>query len=235
MRNATGENMKEGTEPQEQEQEVTEVMDQQTEQVAQDVEQGAELDEHVPAAEEPQEEKHVPLSALQKERRKRQEIEARANRAEVEAQYLREMQQKQQQTEEEDESQYESVTRAELKQTNSRNTEEVMRQVEERIWIKTNAEKKQYVDENLESFLQKRPNLRVAIAESSNRYEEAYTLMEALSPKERRQIAQPAQRKAAPGSPTAVPKAAAMNQAVDVMSMNDTEYREWRQAQRKRR
>jgi hypothetical protein len=225
--------MEEGTEPQEEA--VTEVMDQQTEQVAQDVEQGAEhSDEHVGAVEEPQEEKHVPLSALQKERRKRQDLEARANRAEIEAQYLREMHKKQE-PQEEDESQYESVTRAEMTKTTTRANEEVMRQVEERIWIKSNSEKKQYVDENLESFLQKKPNLRLAIAESSNRYEEAYTLMEALSPKERRQIAQPVQRKAAPGSPTAVPKAAAMNQAVDVMSMNDTEYREWRQAQRKRR
>ena len=68
---------------------------------------------------EAQEEQKVPLSALQKERRKRQDAEQRGLEKDQELRMFREHQLKQMQqpeTQEEDESQYEPVTKAELKQ-----------------------------------------------------------------------------------------------------------------------
>lgn len=167
-------------------------------------------------------EKHVPLSALQKERRKRQELE-------LELQYAREQQQKA--AKEPDESQYEPVTKADLGTT----TNEILRQVEERSWIKNNPEKYQKLNENLEQFLKQKPHLAEALKHAPNRWEEAWELMNALTPKQQQQLKNNPVKKEAPGSPSGVPKAAAINQAVDVMSMTDAEFTAWRQTQKKRR
>lgn len=170
----------------------------------------------------------VPLSALQKQRQKTKELE-------LELQWER--QRKQQAVTpppqpEDDRSKYESATREDL----SRSQEEAVRIVEERIWIKSNPEKHAYVDEHLQNFLKQRPNLTTAIMSSTNRYEEAYTLMNALTPKQQQQMrSPPVQKRDAPNAPTGVPKAAALNQAVDVMSMSDSEFTAWRQAQKRRR
>jgi len=170
----------------------------------------------------------VPLSALQKERKKRQELE-------LELQWERQRGQQHAApapAPEEDRSKYESATREDV----SRSQEEAVRIVEERLWIKSNPEKHAYVDENLQNFLKQRPNLTTAIMSSTNRYEEAYLLMNALTPKQQQQMrAPPSQKRDAPNAPTGVPKAAALNQAVDVMSMSDSEFTAWRQAQKRRR
>jgi hypothetical protein len=68
-----------------------------------------------------------------------------------------------------------------------------------------------------------------------NRWEEAWELMSALTPKQQQQLKTNPVKRDAPGAPTGVPKAAAINQAVDVMSMSDAEFSTWRQSQRKRR
>lgn len=170
--------------------------------------------------------KQVPLSALQKERKKRQELE-------LELDWERKRQrQAPTPPPEEDNSKYESATREDL----SRTQDEIVRIVEEKSWIKNNPEKYEKVNEYLPQFLKQRPNLASAINSATNRYEEAYTLMEALTPKQQQQL-KPAvsPKKDAPNAPGGVPKAAAMNQAIDVMSMNDTEFAAWRQAQKKRR
>lgn len=171
---------------------------------------------------------HVPLSALQKERKKRQELEQ-------ELQWERRRQQVAAQPappQEEDNSKYESATREDL----SRSQEEAVRIIEEKLWIKQNPEKYEKINEYLPQFLKQRPNLVTAINTAQNRYEEAYTLMEALTPKQQQQMkAQPKPKVEAPGAPTSVPKAAAMNQTVDVMSMNDAEFSAWKQSQKRRR
>lgn len=173
---------------------------------------------------------HVPLSALQKERKKRQELEQELqwerNRARAEAQA-------QQKPQEEDNSRYESATKEDL----TRSQDEAIRIIEEKLWIKSNPEKYEKINEFLPQFLKQRPNLAPAINAAQNRYEEAYTLMEALTPKQQQQIRTAPQqpKKEAPGSPGSVPKAASLNQAVDVMSMSDAEFAAWRQSQRKRR
>lgn len=180
------------------------------------------LESHVEdVAQDNVQEKHVPLSALQKERRKRQELE-------LELQYAREQQRK---AVEPDESQYESVTRADL----GKNNNDILRQVEEKFWIKNNPEKYQRLNENLEEFLRQKPHLAEALKHAPNRWEEAWELMNALTPKQQQQLKANPVKKDAPGSPSSVPKAAAINQAVDVMSMSDAEFASWRQSQKKRR
>jgi len=185
--------------------------------------------DHVENKEEVQHEQNVPLSALQKERRKRQE-------AESELKMYREHQLKQMQQpatpQEEDESQYEPVTKAELKQQQV----QMMRDVEEKSWMRQNPEKAEVINEKLANFLKKRPNLAAAIEAAPNRYEEAWELMDKLSPKQKAALnTKQAIKRDAPNSPSGIPKAAALNQAVDVMNMSDKEFSEYRQSKRKRR
>jgi hypothetical protein len=168
-------------------------------------------------------ETRVPLSALQKERKKRQELE-------MQIEYERQQRAVKAQPHEEEIDTYESATKGDLRQV----TFEAVRAVEEKSWFRDHPEKYEYVMENLTQFLQQRPNLAGAIGSATNRYEEAWTLMEALTPKQKQQMKQPTQKKASPNSPAAIPKAASMNQAVDLMSMSDKEFAEWR-AQKRRR
>ena len=185
--------------------------------------------ENTEVKEEVQHEQNVPLSALQKERRKRQE-------AESELKMYREHQLKQMQQpatpQEEDESQYEPVTKAELRQQQV----QMMRDVEEKSWMRQNPEKAEVINEKLANFLKKRPNLAAAIEAAPNRYEEAWELMDKLSPKQKAALnTKQAIKRDAPNSPSGIPKAAALNQAVDVMNMSDKEFSEYRQSKRKRR
>lgn len=168
--------------------------------------------------------KTVPLEVLKKERRKRQEAE---RNAEYQQQQLEAI--KQAREPEDDSYKYESVTREESQRTQ----QETIRIIEEKMWIKANPEKYEKLNEYLPEFLKQRPNLAKAIDESSNRYEEAYTLMEALTPRQQEKLKQ-APRKVAPNSPASIPKGAAMGMAVDVMSMSDSEFNEWRKSKRRR-
>lgn len=172
----------------------------------------------------------VPLSVVQKLREKKKELEMelqweRQRNAQVQAAASK--------PPEEDNSRYESATREDL----IRSREETLRDFEERMWIKNNPEKKQRIDEYLPQFLKQRPNLASAINSATNRYEEAYELMDKLSPKQQQQLAKPPTppKKEAPNAPGGVPKAAALNETVDVMNMNDAEFAAWRASKRKRR
>lgn len=198
-------------------------MQEETVEPQQDIVQEAQLEQPIQEVQEPvdQKETHVPLFALQKERKKRQELE-------YENQLLKE--QFKSSVPKEDDSQYESVTRADLKQYSL----EIERAIEEKSWIKNNPEKAQKVDSNLEEFLRQKPHLAKALKYSPNRYEEAWELMSALTPKQQQQLKPATQKREPPGSPNNAPKAAAMNQAVDVMSMSDSEYLSWRKAQKRR-
>lgn len=172
---------------------------------------------------ESREEERVPLSALQKERRKRQEAEKRADWMEqLHEQKLRDS--KKVDEPDEDEA-YEPVTKADIR----KNRQETIKELEERQWIRENPEKAREVNENLKEFLKKRAHLGLAIESAPNRYEEAWTLMDALTPKQKVHLKNPdPPKKQAPGSPSGVPKAAAMNESVDVMKMTDEEFNKWR-------
>ncbi len=174
----------------------------------------------------------VPLSALQKVREKKKELELELQWERQERQRLLNSQQAPQAPKEDDNSRYESATREDL----SRSQTEIVRIVEEKSWIKNNPEKYEKVNQFLPQFLKQRPNLASAIDQATNRYEEAYILMDALTPKQQQQLKQAAQpKKEAPNSPGGVPKAAALNETVDVMNMNDSEFYAWRQSKKKRR
>ena len=168
----------------------------------------------------------VPLSALQKERKRRQEVEQ-------ELQWERQQRQQVQAPPEDDSARYESATREDL----SRSQNESIRIIEERLWIKQNPEKFEYVNENLQQFLKQRPHLADALKKCPNRYEEAFELMDKLTPRQQQQMSRPAAapKKEAPGSPSGAPKAASLNQAVDVMTMSDAEFAAWRQSKKQRR
>jgi hypothetical protein len=184
-----------------------------------------------PVPEQPKEE-HVPLSAHLKERRKRQEIEQ-------ELRWYKEQAMRPQvapAATEPDESLQEPVIREDLGKFKNDFKKEVKREVFEHDWKKNNPEKLAEINDNLQEFLKQRPHLARAIEDAPNRFEEAWTLMDALSPKQRLALKPAAiAKKDAPGNPTGMPKAAAMNQAIDVMAMSDSEFNAWRQTQRKRR
>ena len=182
-----------------------------------------------PIQDEKPEKTMIPLSVAQKLREQKRELEL-----ELQWERQRNSQAVAQKPPEEDNSRFESATREDL----SKSQDEAIRVIEERLWIKQNPEKYERVNQDLQQFLKQRPNLASAIGSASNRYEEAYTLMEALSAKEQQQIAKksaPVAKKPAPNSPGGVPKAAALNEAVDVMTMSDTEFAAWRKSQKKRR
>jgi len=166
--------------------------------------------------EQEQEETQVPLHALQKERRKRQEAEERIR-----------LYEEQKLAEADDSSRYDSATKEDLGKTQ----EETLRIIEERKWARDNPELFQKINDELPGFLKRSPNLASAIESATNRYEEAWELMSALTPKQQKQLSQ-AKKQEAPGSPSGIPKAAAMSDAVDLMSMSDAEFNAWRKEKR---
>jgi hypothetical protein len=170
----------------------------------------------------------VPLSALQKERDKRKE-------AELQAQWERQERERmlaQKAPVEEDNSRYESATKEDVELSQAR----ALKAFEERLWMKQNPEKVEELNELLPTFLKQRPHLARAIEDAPNRYEEAYLLMNALSPKQQTELKKAVKPKAeAPNSPGSVPKSAVLNDAVDVMNMSDKEFAEWRASKKRRR
>lgn len=196
------------------------------------------IDAPAPSADNDQQEKPsvdrtvVPLSVAQKLREKKRELELELQWERQERQRILNQYQAPQAPKEDDNSRFESATREDL----SKSQEEIVRIVEEKSWIKNNPEKYERVNEFLPQFLKQRPNLASAISQASNRYEEAYTLMEALTPKQQQQIRQASQpKKEAPNAPTSVPKAAALNHAEDVMNMSDSEFDAWKQSKKRSR
>lgn len=210
---------------------VTETVEQPVEQVQEELVNDTEAFEspEVEQQEEPVKEQSVPLSAHIKERKKRQE-------AEQEVRMYREHQlklmQKEQQVEEEDETQYEPITKADM----SKREAAILRKVEESSWIRHNPEKAEIINEKLEKFLKRRPNLTAAIDAAPNRYEQAWEFMEMYENKQRAvNKQQKVEKKAAPNSPSGVPKGAAMDQSIDVMNMTDEEFANWRRSKKSRR
>jgi hypothetical protein len=194
------------------------------EQVA--IEESQEQVEQQEVIEETREEQKVPLSALQKERKKRQDLE-------LENRYLKEyaVPRNQETPVENDDLKYEPITKGEMAAQLAKERTETLRMAEERIWIKQNPEKAAVINEKLPEFLKQRPNLATAIDTATNRYEEAWELMDKLTPKQKMALKPTSTvKKEAPNSPSSVPKASNLNQTVDFMSMNDAEFRAWRQS-----
>ena len=182
-----------------------------------------------------QEEKLVPLSALQRERKKRQEAELHSEW------HLQERQRMMQQQvapkeEEEDETLYESATKGELRKSKQETIDAAVREVKEQLWVDNNPEKTEYVNQKLTNFLKQNQDYAYVLKKAPNRYQEAYRLMTALEPEEpTQQKTRTETKKDAPNAPTSVPKSTAMNANIDLMKMSDKEYQDWRASKRKRR
>lgn len=172
-----------------------------------------------PAASNQDSDKRVPLSALQKERKKRQELEEEVN-------YYRSQYQE---PVEETHVPQDIVTRDDINALQA----DTIRQFNEQSWAKDNPEKIDFLNQNLETFLKQRPHLAQAIASAPNRYEEAFTLVSSLSPQQQQQLAKESSRKS-PLNPSNVPKASGVKQTMDVMDMSDDEFRAWRQSRKRR-
>jgi len=171
-------------------------------------------------------EENVPLAALQKERRKRQEVE----------QELRwHKDQMMAKNPEPNHESYESLLEAATKEDLVKVKQQVIRDVQESSWIKANPEKVADINDKLSEFLKQRPNLASAIEAASNRYEEAWELMDKLSPKQKIALKAAPLKKDSPGNPASVPKAAAINQVLDFSSMSDSEFNAWRKSKQKLR
>lgn len=180
----------------------------------------------------------IPLSVAQKLREKKRELELELQWERQERQRLMQSQIAPPKPPEDDNSRYESATREDLKLSRA----ETIRELKEDLWISQNPEKAAYVDENLPKLLKIKPHLAASLKLAQNRYEEAFSFMEAFNPRQAPQPARkdPAQqqsrpqpRQEAPNSPGGVPKAAALNEAVDFMKMSDSEFNAWRQEQKR--
>lgn len=209
----TEENSQPQTETENVSNEVNEVRDTQNNQPNESVENEANNDGS---------EKSVPLSVVQKERKKRQQLQK-------EIEELRQSNQQKPNESEDDYSKYETVTREELGQDRFLTKREIREEDYANQW----PERVAIVDAELEDFLKQRPNLAPAISSSENRYKEAWDLMQAFKPQS--SAHKKVQKNDAPRSPGTVPKSAATNETIDVMNMSDNEFREWAKSKRRRR
>ena len=164
--------------------------------------------------------KMVPLTALQKERRKRQQSDER----------IRYYERKLEEKESESDDSYESVTKKDLGSSHQK----LKREISEELWISQNPHAMSMIDNELDILLEQKPHLTAAIASASNRYEVAYDFLKTYGNKSK-SVLQSKPKSNAPGSPGAVPKSAAMSDAVDLMKMDDTAFNAWRKERRTRR
>lgn len=122
--------------------------------------------------EEHQEQKMVPLSALQAERRKRQDSEAKAQLYQEYLVRAQQAQQQQEQPEEEDPSAL--VERQHLKQ----NTAEAKREILETLYQDMNPDAVQKINKYLKPILEKKPWLAQSVDTAQNRYARAYEIVQ---------------------------------------------------------
>lgn len=192
-------------------------------------EQLTEREETETVQEEP---RQVPLSALEAERRKRQEMEAQ-NR--LYADYIERMKSEmpaREEAEEDDES--ELVDRRSFR----REQEAAKRQIREEVFADLNPKAMAQIKQYLNPILEKKPWLRDSIVSSENRYARAYEIIEDYrhlvdqkpnlkTGNEGARIVQNANK---PGSPAAIAKASSGNQMELLKSMQGKkEFREYRQ------
>lgn len=135
--------------------------------------QDAAVSEHaeVENQEEHLEQKMVPLSALQAERRKRQESEAKAQ---LYQEYLVRAQQEQQQPPQEEEDPTALVEKQHLKE----NTATTKREILETLYQDMNPEAVQKINKYLKPILEKKPWLAQSVDTAQNRYARAYEIVQ---------------------------------------------------------
>ncbi len=123
----------------------------------------------VESQEEQQEQKMVPLAALQAERRKRQDLEARAQ---VYEEMLRTKEVKQEPEEEEDPNAL--VEKKHLHESNATTKREIL----ETLYQDMNPEAVQKINKYLKPILEKKPWLATSVDTAQNRYARAYEIVQ---------------------------------------------------------
>jgi len=174
----------------------------------------------------------VPLKTFIKQKKRGQELEAQ-NRM-LQEQMAQLMNQRQQ-APQEDDSRYETLTKGDYDSQRNIDKEEIKRDVREEEWKERNAREAIYVDEHLQELLEEKPHLAYAIANSKNRYQEAWDQLKGHGKVQTAEKREPVKEIEAPASPASRPKSAGVNQTIDVMGMTDKEFNEWRRKQIKRR
>jgi hypothetical protein len=176
-----------------------------------------------------QEEKQVPLKALQAERRKRQE-------AEYQAKWMQEQLQSAQSNPKannaEDDGD-ELLTKSDFTKMSQSQLVEFKRQTLEESFISQHPDAMDTIETELPEILKKKPWLAHAINNSPNRYQTAYEVIKDYRPKTenvRQRIAENAEK---PGSPAGVGKGGSISK--DYSKMSNSEFREYRQSLRNKR
>ncbi len=124
----------------------------------------------VESQEENQEQKMVPLAALQAERRKRQDLEARAQVYEELIRTSKEVKQEP----EEDEDPNSLVEKKHLHESNASTKREIL----ETLYQDMNPEAVQKINKYLKPILEKKPWLAASVDSAQNRYSRAYEIVQ---------------------------------------------------------
>jgi len=125
----------------------------------------------VESQEENQEQKMVPLAALQAERRKRQDLEARAQ---VYEEIIRTTKESKQEVQEEEEDPNALVEKKHLQESNATTKREIL----ETLYQDMNPEAVQKINKYLKPILEKKPWLASSVDTAQNRYARAYEIVQ---------------------------------------------------------
>jgi len=180
--------------------------------------------------------RQVPLEALEKERKKRQEAEVQVRLYEELAKRAKEAQAAPEENPEDDE---ELVNRGDLRQFHKKLTSQefqaIKREVAEETFKESRPEAIQLVNSHLKEILEKKPWLADSIENAPNRYARAYEIVQDYMPQviakntkssEAKKIVENASK---PGSPAAAGKSQNLNSADYLRSIAGTkEFGEYR-------
>lgn len=177
------------------------------------------------AAQEQPQERTVPLSALEAERKKRQEAELRAFYAEQQR-----MQQPQPQQKDEDEDDYTRQLKASLLSK----IKEETRKEREQEFLRRNPDAVSRIEAELPEILKKRPSLAFAIQNAENKYEEAMAIIEDYSTKRNDTQRRIEANSMKPGTPTGAAKSAKLSKSEMIANMSSQDFHQWRKGLRRR-
>lgn len=176
-----------------------------------------------------EEDKQVPLKALQAERRKRQEAEYQSKWLQEQLQTVQTAPQTQQEPEDGDEL----LTKSDFSRMTQSQLVEFKRQTLEESFLEQNPNAMEAIETELPEILKKKPWLAHAINNSKNRYATAFEVIKDYKPKNDNVRNRIAENSSKPGSPATVGKGGTL--AKDFGKMSNTEFREYRKQVRSQR
>lgn len=172
-----------------------------------------------------EEEKTVPLKALQAERRKRQE-------AEYQTKWLQEqLEAAQKRSPEESNDSEELLTRGDYAKMSQSQLQEFKRQTLEESFRSQHPEIEEAIQNDLPEILKKKPWLAHAIQNSPNRYQTAFEIIQDYKPRSQNVSKRLEENQNKPGSPAGIGKSGSVQKSVNQMSKK--EFREYRASLRK--